>query len=41
MGYARQTVTITRKKTKRRVRKSSGGGKRGNQRRCPTCGKFR
>lgn len=40
MAYAKQTITRTYKKTRRRVKKSSGGKTKGKQRRCPTCGKY-
>lgn len=36
MAKAKQTIKHTRTKTK----KTSSSGKKGNQKRCPTCGRF-
>lgn len=39
---AKQTITITRTRTrtKKSSSKSKGSSKRGNQKRCPSCGRY-
>lgn len=38
MAKTKQTIKVT--KTKTRTKKAASSGKRGNQKRCPTCGRF-
>lgn len=40
MAKVKQVIVVTKGKTKSKVSKATNG-KRGNQNRCPTCGRYR